>query len=595
MFTLTKYSIRLKLKSIAPESVNIVRRSSSFLDNERTTSNEQKYMRSVLQKTNGCVLFNGSTNEWTAKQLIDQPKQSMQIKNNQIVTRLISIADKIKMYNPANYTLITRELLVPINKQCVEKYPEWSMDTRLYALDIWHSINGAKKLPFFEIILSDSLTKFTELNTGQALQILYYIAWSKRQFRSTDESMRVIRQFEKDISVLKLDEIAIYCVALIKSGTQVENQNLIKSLYGCLLKNDLKQFDDIGVTAVVKAVRRFSTTVHIYELKQLQEHLMLFAKGASLMSLTHIIQLGTKQRVFNRQLIEVVLQRFLNHFDKLRVKDVERALLAISVLNDKITPIEMEFLQKSQKYLLKSLGSHFIESIFRCISYLVTCGVVDTRLIDWALDPKTHSYAFGNKIEQEEFPLLLIDSYAKINLGKAYRGHKLPVELCASLMPRIAEREVTGQQSEITTEISDVLRKNGIDNIQCHVAPYISFPDLFFVYNKRTNKAVNCADCSNLPGTILNASDLHKNQQDLEAIAIIPCLQRQTVFKSNRYSGIFQLKLDQLKLLGFKVIVIRRSNWILYPNDAAKRRYLTIEFSKNNIFLLNRKSIYHFN
>lgn len=587
MFTLTKFSIRLKLKSIACESVNIVRRF-SFLDNEQLSSNEQKYMRSVLQKTNGCILFNGSTYRWTAKQLIEQPKQSMQIEHNQIVTRLILVADKIKKYNS---TLINRELLMPINNQCVEKYPEWSTDTQLFALDIWHSINGAKKFPFFEILLSDFLAKFTELKKGQALQILYYIAWSKRQFRSNDESKPVIKQLENDIGVLRLDEIVIYCLALIKSGTPVENQNLIKSLYDCLLKNDLKEFDDIGVTAVVKAVRRFSTTVHIYELKQLQEHLMLFAKEASLMSLTHIIQLGTKQRVFNRQLIQVVLQRFLNKFDKLRVKDVERALLAISVLNDKITPIEMEFLKNSQKYLLKSLNSNFIESIFRCISYLAICGVVDTQLIDWALDPKTHSHAFGTAIDQEEFPLLLIDSYAKINLEKTYRGHKLPVELCASLMPKIAEKEVTGQQSEVTTEISDILRRNGIDNLQCQVAPYISFTDIFFVYNKRTNKAVNCADRSNLPGTILRASDLHKNQQELEAIAIIPCLQRQTVFKSNRYSGIFQLKLNQLKLLGFKVIVIRRSNWILYPNDAAKRRYLTIEFSKNNIFLLNRSKV----
>lgn len=585
MFTLTKYSFHLKFKLIAYQSINIVRRF-SFLDNEQVSSNEQKYMRSVLQKTNGCVLFD-STNEWS-KQLIGQ--QPIQIENNQIVLRLISIADKIKKYHPTDYTLINRELLMPIDKQCIEKYQQWPIDTQLYALDIWHSINGAKKFPFFEILLGNFLTKFTELKMGPALQILYYIAWSKRRFRSNEESM-VIEQFESHINRLKLDEVSIYCLALIKSGAHVESQNLIKSLYDCLLKNDLKKFDDIGVTAVVKAVRRFSTTVHIYELKKLQDHLMPFAKEASLMSLTHIIQLGAKQRVFNYQLIQVVLQRFLNNFNKLRVKDVERALLAISVLNDKKNAIEMEFLENSQKYLLQSLNSNFIESIFRCISYLAVCGVVDKQLINWALDPKTHSNAFGNAIDQEEFPLLLIDSYAKINLEKTYTGHKLPVELCATLMPKIAEKEVTGQQSELTTEIGDILQKNGIDHIQCQMAPYTPFTDIFLVYDKRTNKCVNCTDRSNLPGTILRASDLHQNQRDLEAVAIIPCLQRQTVFKSNRFSGIFQLKLNQLKLLGFKVIVIKRANWILYSSDAAKRRYLTIELCKNNIFLLNRSKV----
>lgn len=583
MFTLTKSSVRFKFKLIHYyESISIVRRF-NFLNNEQYSSHEQNYMRTVLQRTNGCVLFE-SRLKWN--------KQLIQKESNPIVQRLISIVDKLRKNNPTNYELINHGTLMAISKQCVEKYHDWPIDTQLHALDTWHYINGGKNMPYFKKQLTDFVSRFPDLNAGPALQVMYYVAWSKRPFRSQDESAAVIKQFEKHINRFELDEVSIYCLALIKSDVHVENENLIESLYDCLLQNDLQQFDHIGVTAIVKAVRRFSTTIHIHKLEKLQRYLIPFAKEASLMSLTHIIQLGAKQRAFNRQLIQVVLQRFLSKFNALRIKDAERALLALSVLNDKKNAIEAEFLQKSQEYLLQSLSSNFVESVFRCISYLMVCGVADVRLINWALDPEIRSIAFRNKTDGIEFPLLLIDSYAKINLGKTYTGHRLPVELCANLMPKIAEQEKTGRQSELTTEIGDTLQKNGIDCIQCHVAPCIPFADTFFIYNKRTNKTVCCHDRYNhLPGTILKASDLHRNDRDLECVAIVSCLQRQTVFKSNRYSGIFQLKLDQLKSLGFKVIVIKRAAWILYTSVAAKRRYLTTELCKNNIFLLNRSKV----
>lgn len=563
-----------------------IARTCSFLNNEKLSSNEQKYMRSVLERTSGCVLYD-STNVWIRQVIGKQPVTI--IEDNEIVSKLISTVNKIKKYNPINYALMNRELLKPINDECLEKYNGWPINTQLYALDILYSINRAKEIPFFEILLSSFLTRFTELKTGPALQVMYYVACSKRQFRSNEESHRVIKQLETCINELQLDEVAIYCLAFIKSETHVESLNLIKSLYNCLLDRDLREYDDIGVTAVVKAVRRFSTAVHLHDLKRLQQQLVPYAKTASQMSLTHIIQLGAKQRVFNRQLIEVVLQRFLNNFNTLRIKDVERALLTLSVFNDnKKNAIEMEFLKTSHRYLQQSLNSNFVESIFRCISHLIVLRAIDMQLINWALDPKTHSYAFGESIYHEEFGLLLIDSYAKINLENTYTGYKLPVELCATLMPRIAEKDVTGRQSEVMMEICDILRNNGIDYVQCHMTPYVAFPETFLVYNRRTNKTVHCIDRCNLPGTILKASDLHRNHPDLEAVAIILCLQRQTVFESNRYSGLFQFKLDQLKLLGFKVIVIKRFTWTQYRGDAAKRRYLTVELCKNNIFLLNR-------
>lgn len=575
MFFLLKNSQWLNKKSIYRKTVHVVRRY-SFVANEKDSSHEQIYMRNVLRKTSGCALFEPAvdTNSLTL--------QKRSIKNNEIISRLISVVDQLQKHKPTDFTSLNGKLAYSLNNQCLENYKKWPINIQLYALDIWHFINGAKEIPIFEELLRNFLTTFEELKNGPSLQVMYYVAWSKRKFNSNEE-MTVTNKLQAIVNELSLDEISIYCLALVKNDSQINSPSLVKSLYDCLMKNDLRNYDNIGVTGVIKAVRRFSTADHINDLKNLQNQLVPFAKQADLMALTHIIQLGCKQRVFNQDLIELILDRFLNRLDKLRIKDVERALLTISTCNYKNSAIQTQFLNNVQDHLLLSLNTKFSSSLIRCISYLSVCGIVNMKLIDWALDPRTH----GKEIDNDEHALLVIDSYAKINMKNTYNGWKLPDQLCAKLMPKVAENEVAGQKSEFGNEIRDILNANGVHCIQCQIAPYIPFPDVFFVYNKRTNKAQILIE-PNSNGRILQASDFHQNHNDLEAYAVLPCLQRQTVFNSNRYNGLFQFKIDQFRMLGFKTIVIKKSIWKLYPNAAAQQRYLALELCRNNVFLLNK-------
>lgn len=579
MSFLLKNSLCLNQKLIYRNTFHVVREY-SFVINERGSSNEQIYMRNVLRKTSGCALFEPAINSNSS------PLQKHSTENNQIISRLISVVDEQQKHKSTDFTRLNGKLLNSLSNQWLESYKKWPINTQLYALDIWHFVHGAKEIPIFDEMLRNFLDTFVDLKNGPSLQVMYYIACSKRKFNSNEE-MTVTNKFQAIMNELSLDETSIYCLALIKNDTQVNNLSLVKSLFDCLMMNNLRDYDDIGVTGVIKAVRRFSTSDHIYDLKELQNQLVPYAKETSLMALTHIIQLGCKQRVFNQELIEIILKRFLNNFDKLRIKDVERALLTISICNHKNSAIQTKFLNSVQDHLLLSLNTKFSSPLIRCISFLAICGVVNTKLIDWALDPETHSKTYGKEIDNDEHNLLIIDSYAKINMEKTYVGHKLPQQLCERLMPKVAEKEVAGEKSEVGNGIYNILNANGVHCIQCQVAPYIPFPDLFFVYNKRTNKAIISIE-QNSDGRILKASDFHQNDKDLETYAILPCLQRQTVFNSNRYNGLLQLKIDQLKMLGFKTIVIKKTIWKLYANAAAQRRYLALELCKNNVFLLNK-------
>lgn len=538
-------------------------------------------MRKVLQKTSGCVLYH------PVKHLEYITSPTAFRLENQIIVNLVAAIRKVHLYKRLRDVNYNEKLLTPLNKECLENYKNWPINEQLFAIDAWHSFKHVNDFSFFNVALSDFLHNFNELANGPALQTMFYVAYSKRKF-TPDEETTVITKLEKVVNELTLDEVAIYCLAFIKSECEVTSSNLVKSLYECLMKSDLRNHDDIGVTGLIKAVRRFSTTSHLSEMKDLQKKLVPFAQEASLKSLTHIIQFGARQRMFNQQLINVIIKRFLCNLDNLRNKDVERALLAISTFNQQTkSDIENEFVDNVQKYLLMSLDTKFPESIIRCISYLAVLGVADERLVDWALDPSTHSIVYGESTITDEHALLLIDAYAKVNLSATYNGHKLSEKTCAELMPRVTENNAAGQSSQLASEFRDVLITNGAHAILAKPLPYVPFPDVFFAYNKRTHKTVESIK-GNTDGSILEANHLHKNSSNVEVVAIVPCLQRQTVFNSNRFNGLFQFKLDQLKSLGFKVIVIKQTIWNCYKSAEAKRRYLALELCRNDIFLLNK-------
>lgn len=579
MLSFTKNAAQLQQRFNINHLVHIFRKN-SFTFSEKRTQYEQKFMRKVLKNTSGCVLYRPD------KHSEDTISPETFSEKNHVVS---IVKDAI---HECRYKRMHRASL---DKQCLENYKTWSVNEQLLALDTCFSLKNMSTLSFFHDALGDFLQNFNELPNGPALQTMYYVASLKRKFNSNEELI-VIDKLQKIITQLTLDELAIYCLALTKSESKMHNSDLLKSFFNCLMTTDLKNHEEIGVTGILKAIRRFSTsTDHFAELKELQKKLVPFAEEANVKSLANIIQLGCKQRIFNEDLVNAVIKRFSNNLVKLRIKDVERVLLSMSTFNQRSkNPTENGFVDEVQKNLLMSLDTKHPSSIIRCVSYLAILGVADERLVHWALSSNTHSITYGETISTDEHPLLIIDSYAKINLAKTYRGHTLSEELIAELMPKVVINKTSTISAKIAHEINNFFMTNGIHCTLLRPIPYDAFPEIVFVYNKQTHRTMDLrpeANASN--GTIVAASSLHKNIPDLEAVAVIPCFQRQTVKYSNCYTGLYKFKLNQLTALGYKVIVIKDSIWNYYNTSTAKRKYLALELYRNDVLFLN--NIYRFN
>lgn len=560
------------------EQLSALRLCHTVSNEEIRTTHEQSYMRKVLKKTPGCVLFDPNNH---LKLLTDQ---QMRFTNDKLILNLTSIVRSQSRLKNFTQSSVAKSKLNDLNVEYLKQYVSWPVEKQLFALDAWHFVRAAHvfKYEFFRAMIEHFLNEFNRLPHGPALQIMYYVAWTKRRFSET-ERKNVIDRFEKIVEKLELDALSIYCLALIKSGAEIRNVNLVSSMYRNLLQNDFRKFDDIAITGILKAIRRFSTPDHINRMTELQKKLVDYAKVSSLFSLTHIAHLGYKQRVCHHELLEVIVRRFLQNLNKLRIKDVERACLSIATFG-LTTPdqLDKKFSHEVQRLLLQLQYTNHPVSMIRCISYLAVQGSIDPKLIEWALDPRTLFDAYGESLDLYEHPVLVIDSIAKINLAKTYKGPCLSDSVCEQLVQQRTEKFPDGENMQILNQLMSILNANKVKAVAWKSIPHSHIPDIYLVYDVKKHKTVDIL--RPVPGKILNANDFVKDTPHLVAVALVLCSQFQVLSNARRFSGYFQMKLDQLKLLGFKTIIIKHADWKRFASAEAQKRYLTSEFRMNNIF-----------
>lgn len=539
-------------------------------------AHEYNFQRDVLKQA-GCSIFT----PFDKMELNDDLLQP-----DPLIDNLIEVIWLFKKneFNYQSNSSLRQHILPPLDDECQEKSDKWSSHQKLFVMDIWASHLRMKRSKYFNKTLKDFLNEFNTLPEPCALQIMFFISDTKRKITSVDQK-NILQKMEQILPQISLNEISIYCLTLFKNEFQIENDKFVRKLFTYLMEKNLMEAHDIAVTCILKALRKYATVVHIKEIKALQAKLLPFAEKTSLMALTHIIQLGFKQRVCNPELVELVIRRYSKNVSDLRLKELERALLIISTFDFRM-PTQFE----KQFYQIVQSNTDFPLSLIRCVSYLAVSGSITPGLIDHCLklgDPDKIESALMN-LNEIAHNLLIIDSFAKINLFGKYEGKTLSINSVQKLCTLIDKKRSLGHHDYVLKELQQIFKKNGHSFITSKAVPHFPVPDLIFVYNKRTNEAIKLIK-SNEMGTILRADDLHQNNPDLVAVVLVSCLQRQTIFNSHKYHGLFQMKLDQLKLLGFKVIVLRRNEWRRNSKNL-KQKYLSLRLCQQNIFLFVQPS-----
>lgn len=572
------YFLKVNIRCPAIQLFNPLRinnRRVSFLAVERERTNVVlNYMRRVLANRSDCVLFDIKTHP------------ILQCCENEINDLVLETA----AINPTRpFTSKKVDKLIIIDHFCLAKYKKWNSRKQLYVLDIWHTIRRVRIYTSTQKIQNNLINQIPDMTeTGHILQALYYTAWLRKSLNR--KQVEKIQQKLLDIrNSLSIDEQSIFCVALVKCAAELTNAEMVDGLITSIMTSDPHNCNSVSITSIVKAIRWYSTPDNLARTKLLQEKLIPYAKQTDIKGLIHIALLGYNLNHFNYYLIDIIIRRLLENLDKIRIKDVERVFLILSALTAskfKVSDGMLELYQKVQEYLLNSLETQHPDTMIKCVAYLTMCGVINMELIEWSLADGLEACSKHKKTIPAR-DILIVDTFTKINLAK-YNGPSLNDALCAKYRSEISA-SLDGHNKKMADIILEMFSEHNLPILPHRIVPYSSTPDLIFVYDKKANEAKTFSLRSLKCNThIIKGADLHKNDPNLLAVAIVTSSWQQMLHSKNAHHGHFKHELDQLKLLGFKTIIIPHTNWNNFDNVEAKKRYLIRELHRYNVFLFKK-------
>lgn len=536
------------------------------------------YQRKVLQNAKECILFDPSYRY----SLTEHP-----IHNDALILKLINVAR-----DSMSGSKLTNQQLKHLDTECLQTSKCWSTERKLFAIDIWHTFRCLNS-EFIFVTLKDLLKHLEEFSKDRTMQILYYAARTKQQIQHTDEK-KIINKLNEILDSSSLDEVSIYCTALVRLNGKSRDEyvKFVERFFNFVMNIHLEKECERAVNDALKALRRLSTVHHIKNIKALQPKLIALVENGTHYTVTHCALLGFQQRVYDQKLLETALQRSIELMDQLRSKDVDRMLLLVSTYNlETSNRIEDQFCLRAQQRLKQFIqnGAEFPSALLHSIASLAIKGIADHELVEWALKfgdssqiESRHNFILTDDMKH----LLMIDSFAKINLIETYNGHVLPEKICSEMKLKAYARIDDGFISSVINDLVEVFKLNDHKYLLTKVLPHSARPDIIFLYNKRTKSTTEILN-HNQTQNILRAADLHSNDTDLMAVALVTSTQRYTLFNSHRFIGSFQMKLNQLERLGFDVMVlpIALNKWNNFRDMEAKQEYLHTQLCKKQIFL----------
>lgn len=214
-------------------------------------NNETNYLRSVLAKCDGCILF--------------EPVNKLNIRSfllpseNAISTT--KVTSKTKLFEDEliqKLTILARPGITPdpsevsqLERQCLKEYESWPDDKQLLVLDMWHHIPEGFHIKFIWSARNRLLNRIRDLSSDHALQTLYYAIWLRQRMSATQQKS-LQNRFMEEIDSMTLEMMSVWCLAMFRNQATISSRKLIEEIYSKLLQNDLKKFHEIGLASVLK-------------------------------------------------------------------------------------------------------------------------------------------------------------------------------------------------------------------------------------------------------------------------------------------------------------------------------------------------------
>uniref|UniRef100_W8BT31 FAST kinase domain-containing protein 5 n=1 Tax=Ceratitis capitata TaxID=7213 RepID=W8BT31_CERCA len=494
--------------------------------------------------------------------------------------RLLSKLPEEASVRELNYMQLWNNLDV----ECCRRIERWSSDQLLLICDAWYTLNLARFAEFVWEALRKLGRKIRRMSPEHLVQAMFYCNVLRRSvFEMFDFEVNLARHIDN----MSLQELGVMAMGFFKTQTPIRNPELLDHLFKRLIAN-IETVEDITLVSILKVLRYSSKLPQVPQMMELMDTLQTQISRLSLMSCLHVALFGVELQCCHDGVLELVLQRFNDEIENARLKDMERICLAISVFNYRSpTGVEQELCAKIMKLLETKVDEilKYPRCFVCCLHYLTLCGYHNEEMLTSVLDARFIAHAYGNnKIFGRE--LFNLDSFVKINLkNTGYAGNQLPEKmrrtmgkLLTQYIPERNQKFRLNHTDRILLEIKETLGCILRPNTFKHILPHFERPDVVISYDNKQRKALPLAAVcpADYNGEILTRDLLlgESESSEVNTVAIVIAGWNNVVKDKERFTGLFEMKLKQLRLLGHKPVVIYWHEWRKQETPLDRQHFL---------------------
>lgn len=447
-----------------------------------------------------------------------------------------------------------------LDKECSARCSEWDYGRQLLFADCFYHLRLSRITKYNRTVLR-SLGRFvTKLTVRELMQYLFYSnlqRWMVQRTKPIIEA-RLLASFNR----FSVAEVGLLCQSFFKCQEIIKDSVLVERIVKSLEQN-ASQAHSIVVSSIAKALRysRFNQDTVRWERALVACEPVMAEWSPSTVS--QVTALATALKSYHPGLLDVGLQYLMTNLSTVRLKEITRTLRALAVFNhqpngigEHYKSILRELLSSCRKAEVEAYHHTFVSAAW----YLAVAGVYSADLVAMALD---ESRIHGSRKHADiSFHAEALQSSVRVEFPQ-YDGPFLSQKALESLC---TERHLTGRdldteteklvyREKVTLDVANRLRGKYSDVFSIkRTLPHHHYPDVLF--NMEDGPEVKVSKCE---VDLLNGAWRPQQCSTKHPCAVVLHGPGSYRTGSSTLMGIENMKVRQLKLLGYRVIEVPHS------------------------------------
>lgn len=276
---------------------------------------------------------------------------------------------------------------------CCWKMGCWDIDKKFAFANIWYKLNLGRVSDYIFEVLDGLPSKSKRLSKKHLLYTYFYVNICRKKQVDFNFEHALLQQIKK----CNIDELGIVSMAYFKSQSKIKLRPILSELVKAAGKHS-STIHEITLTSILKAVRYSQHFDMNKEIGEMLDKMVPELDRLSDLALIHVALIGTSIQYKHESTLKRCSQRIINNIENIRIKDVERILLA-NAMFDHDPQTQPDFYQTCHKELHKSERRKEIVQYKRCLpsalNYLSLRGIYSYELMNDVLNERYIDEVYG--------------------------------------------------------------------------------------------------------------------------------------------------------------------------------------------------------